>query len=63
MQNTILLQFATLTELATYIKVIRPEAYIINTLKLTVLASLTEFEIALALEQYGSALVDQSVMA
>lgn len=63
MQNTTLLQFPGLTELATYIKAVHPDAYIINTLKLTVLASLTEFEIALAVEQYGGMFVEQNVTA
>jgi len=63
MQNTTLLQFPNLTQLATYIKAVHPDAYIINTLKLTVLASLTEFETAVAVEQYGATLVEQNVMA
>jgi hypothetical protein len=63
MQNTTLLQFADLTKLATYIKVVHPDAYIVNTLKLTVLAALTEFEIALAVEQYGGVAVEQNVTA
>ena len=63
MQNTTLLQFPNLTALATYIKAVHPDAYIINTLKLTVLASLTEFETAVAIEQYGGIFVEQNVPA
>jgi hypothetical protein len=63
MQNITLLQFSTLADLATYIKTVHPATYIINTLKLTVLANFSEFEIALAIEQYNGKVVLQKAEA
>jgi hypothetical protein len=63
MKNTTLLQFSNLTELATYIKTVHPDTYLINTMKLTLLASLTAFEVAIAVEQYSAEVVPQKVEA
>jgi hypothetical protein len=59
MKTTTVLQFADLLALGKFIKVIHASAYRIDTTKLTVKASLTEFEIAIALEQCKAVIVDQ----
>jgi hypothetical protein len=63
MQNTVLLQFSTLTDLATFIRKVHPAAYIINTMRLTITADLSGFEIAVALEQFGGVVVQQQTEA
>jgi hypothetical protein len=63
MKTTITLQFTDLMDLAKYIKVIHASTYRIDTSKLTVKTSLTEFELAIAIEQYRAAVVEQTEIA
>lgn len=61
MENTTLLQFSSLTDLATFVKTVHPDTYLVNTMKLTLLAALTGFEVAIAIEQYkGEVLVQKA---
>ena len=62
MSNAIL-QFKTLSDLAKYSKTIDPQEYIINTLQLTLISRLSEFEVAVALEEYKATLVYQMAHA
>ena len=62
MSNTTL-KFKTLSDLARYSKVINPQEYIINTLQLTLMACLSDFEIAIAMEEYEAIPVNQLVNA
>ena len=63
MQNTILLQFDNLTNLATFIKAVHPGAYVVNTMRLTVMAAFNAFEVAVALEQYNGVVASQTAEA
>ena len=53
------LKFNSLSDLSSFAKTTRPAAYIINTLHLTLTATLSSFELALALEEFGGAVVFQ----
>lgn len=63
MENTTLLQFSNLTDLATFIKTVHPDTYLVNTMKLTLLAALTGFEVAIAVEQYNGEVIMQKAEA
>ena len=63
MKNTIRLQFSELSELGSFIKTVHPDTYLVNTMKLTLLASLSDFEIAVAIEQFRGEVVPQKVEA
>ena len=62
MSNTTL-KFKTLSDLARYTKTINPQAYIINTLHVTLTANLSDFEIAIAMEEYEASRVQQLAQA
>ncbi len=59
MKTATVLQFSDLMNLGKFIKVIPTSAYRVDTTKLTVKASLTSFEIAIAVEQYKAIVVEQ----
>lgn len=61
MKYTTLLQFNDLSELGCFIKTVHPDTYLVNTMKLTLLATLSDFEIAVAIEQFRGELVPQKV--
>jgi len=63
MKNTTLLLFSDLSELGSFIKTVHPDTYLVNTMKLTLLATLTDFEIAVAIEQFRGELVPQKIEA
>ena len=54
MKNTCVLKFSSLAELAHFAKSIQPEAYTINTVKLTLTGPLSPFERAVALDTYNA---------
>ncbi|MDQ3279339.1 MAG: hypothetical protein M3Q06_13505 [Bacteroidota bacterium] len=60
MTGTTVLQFRTLAEMALFIKAFHPDSYVINTQVLTLLAPLSAFQIAVAIEQYSAAVIRQA---
>ncbi|MBB1284033.1 hypothetical protein HRH25_06580 [Flavisolibacter sp. BT320] len=52
MKKTCVLRFRSLDELAQFLKTIQPKSYTVNTVRLTITASLTPFERSLALDNY-----------
>jgi hypothetical protein len=60
--KTTILKFNSLADLAKCFMIINPNAYLINTPALTLSATLSSFELAVALEQYGAILLQESVM-
>ena len=59
--KTSILRFATLSELAAFIKTIQHKGFIINTQQVTVSAKLTPIELAVAIEQFGAVDVQNQV--
>jgi len=53
------LKFNSLSDLSSFVKTTRPAAYVINTQHLTLTATLTAFELAIAFEQFGSVIASQ----
>jgi hypothetical protein len=51
------LRFNTLEELASYTKKVSPNGYRMNTLELSLYASLSFIELIIAIEQYGAKVV------
>ena len=60
MKTATILQFSDLMELCKYIKCIHANAYRIDTTQLTIKISLTDFEIAIAVEQFRAMVVTQT---
>lgn len=56
MKTVEVLQFNQLSDLTGFMKFVHLSSYLINAQKLTLKASLNDFEIAIAIEQYGAAL-------
>ena len=52
MMSRTFLKFKMLFDLAAYVKLAKPNAYIIDTTRLTLLAYLTEVQIAIAIEEF-----------
>ena len=63
LMKTVLLKFNLLSNLSSFCKQVQPATYIINTGPLTLSATLTEFELALAIEQFGAAVVNKHAAA
>jgi hypothetical protein len=61
--SNVILQFKTLSDLARFSKAVNPQAYIINTLQLTLTSCLSDFEIAIAMEEYEAMPVRQLAQA
>lgn len=57
MTGATVLQFKTLAEMAQFIKAIHPNSYVVNTQVLTLLAPLSPFEIAVAIEEFNAAVI------
>ena len=60
MKTATILQFSDLMELCKYINCIHAHAYRIDTTQLTVKISVTDFEIAIAVEQFRAMVVNQT---
>lgn len=60
MKTATVLQFSDLIVLSKYIRVIHASSYRIDTTKLTVKLHLTDFEVAIAVEQYNAVIVEQT---
>jgi hypothetical protein len=62
MKSTIL-QFNSISDLASYAKTVNPNGYRMNTADLTLSAHLSSLELALAIEQYKAAVVQEKPAA
>jgi hypothetical protein len=51
------LKFSQLLDLGSYLKIAKPDSYVIDTSKLTMLACLTEWQLAIAIEDYKAILL------
>lgn len=63
MKTTTVLQFSELADICQFIKVIHASSYRIDTIKLTVKLLLTEFELAVAVEQFYAQVVQHAETA
>lgn len=52
-----------LFDLASFVKIAKPDSYIIDTTKLTLIAYLTEVQIAIAIEEYQAMLLPLAAVA
>lgn len=54
MKNTCVLKFSSLSDLALFLRLIQSKGYTVNTVRLTLTANLSPFELSLAIENYNA---------